>query len=117
MKLSKHNLKVLLRHSAWDELSKACDNGTLEIEGYVREDHLRDTTKMVDDWVKLDPNDPKTFPKQYPVMILLYYGGIDICAYFYEGKFQTGVVDSYAPEKITHWRPIPKRPQEMEETK
>lgn len=68
MKLSKESLHEILFEasmSIYDNAYKAgiaLENGTLEIEGYVREDHLRDTTKMVDEWTKFDPNDPKTFP-------------------------------------------------------
>lgn len=92
-----------------DEFSAAVDeidNGTLEIEGYERAT-----------WTKLNPNDSKTFPKRYPVLILLNYGGIDICTLFFDGKFQTGTIDSYSPNKITHWRPLPKPPTETEEAK
>lgn len=86
------------------EARRALKAGTLEIEGYERVQ-----------WTKFDPNDKKTFPKKYPVLVHLDYGGIEICTLFFDGKFQTGVGDSFAPEKITHWRPLPGLPPGKEE--
>lgn len=111
MKLSKYNLKVLLRHSAWDELSRACDNGTLEIEGYVREDHLRDTTKMVDEWTKFDPDDPKTFPPELTRVLAFDRNSGKV---FIE-KFDVDLRVWLLPWcVITHWRPLPKLPLEID---
>lgn len=123
MKLSKKDLRRALQGeeetfdivpNRFSKAVEALSNGTLEIEGYVRADHFADDSKKVDGWIRFDPEDKKTFPKKYPVLVHLDYGGIEICTLFFDEKFQTGVGDSFAPEKITHWRPLPKPPVESE---
>lgn len=112
MKISKQQLADIFDDAADFEGSnedafdarKALEAGTLEIEGYERVQ-----------WTKFDPKNKSTFPKCYPVLILTTYGGMEICTLFFDGKFQTGIGDSFAPEKITHWRPFQPPPVETAE--
>lgn len=100
MKLSKNNLKTLLRHSAWDDLAKACEDDTLEIEGYERAN-----------WVKFNPNDEATHPlKTDEYLVVLDGWAFAQAVIFYKSKsaFDT-------QENVTHWRPLPKPPVETEE--
>lgn len=94
-----------------EEVIEALQNEELEIEGYVREDHLRDTTKMADEWIKFDPNDESTFP---PKGKFLYFDGFGIAIGIHlQCERKDGFVHVY--RKITHWRPLPKPPVEQEE--
>lgn len=91
----------------------ALQDGTLEIEGYSRKDHLRDTTKMVDEWTRFDPNDEATYPQETAEYIVALDGfAFAQAVAFYESDnaFDTD-------EVVTHWRPLPKRPTEQEENK
>lgn len=117
MKLSKQSLMNALILATEKTASlmfagaqNALQDGTLEIEGYVRKDHFRDAAKMVDEWVKFDPNDPKTFP---PKGKFLYFDGFGIAIGVYlQCDTENGFAHVY--REITHWRPLPKPPQTEE---
>ena len=91
------------------EAKKALSDGTLEIEGYVRKDHLRDTTKMVDEWTRFDSNDPKTFPPCKGVYLVCR--GVE--PYFREAKFY-GEQVGFGDTCVILWRPLPKLPLEID---
>lgn len=111
MKLGKEDLRFAL----WKTFR--ADANELEIEGYVRADHFADAEKML--WTKFDPNDPKTFPKD-DESVLVYYDGEIV---WLEAHVCDGYCTFFSPEwnpkmkHITHWRPLPKPPQETEERK
>lgn len=131
MKLSKNELIYLLRGvgTEWGSIEDAfraehvidaLENGTLEIEGYVREDHLRDATKMADEWTKFDPDDPNTHPPcSAPVIrepafyLVRIYGQTQIAEW--DNDYVAFLIDDH--EAITHWRPPPPPPVETEAKK
>lgn len=87
---------------------KGLKDDTLEIEGYIREDHIADVSKKVGEWIRFDPEDKKTFPPD----------GQDVI--FINGEhFTIGFVfrgSVYCDKGFTpaYWRPLPKPPQEHE---
>lgn len=108
---------IVKPHGDWFKLmrnaAEALDSGTLEIEEYVREDHIVDVSKKVDGWTKFDPNDPKTFP---PVGGFLYcksYSGNIAYNVGYRASGDTEDHFSYYfwEYGMTHWRPLPKPPK------
>ena len=120
MKLSKDELIRLVRSNG-TELGTVEDvfraefvvyelkKNRLEIEGYVREDDLNNTSKMVDKWTKFDADDPKTFPKvEMDYIVLLNYGEIKVIKWW--ESIQSFTIN-YNPN-ITHWRPLPSLPVE-----
>lgn len=88
---------------------EALQNKELEIEGYVRKDHFRDAAKMVDEWTKFDPNDPKTFPPCKGVYLVCR--GVE--PYFREAKFY-GEQVGFGDTCVILWRPLPKLPLEID---
>ena len=117
MKISKAELKQLIGESgacdwncdpykeAKNEQFKsnvlcALRDDTLDIEGYERVQ-----------WMKFDPNAIITFPREKD-------GNIFIVLQIYKGKIIKNVstFDTYLWEKcnVTHWRPMPMVPNEIE---
>ena len=100
----------------------ALNNGTLEIQGYVREELFHETVKKAGEWTRFNPNDPKTFPIGYE-NVLLYVERddgsrqmmiartfiMDKCHFLdLKGKF----ISEEKMDAITHWRPLPEPPVE-----
>lgn len=128
MKLSKEELIYLLRGvgTEWgsiEDVSRAehvidaLKTNRLEIEGYER----------VPAWIKFDPNDPKTFPPiATPVLFCeICFDARDrelrkiISAGWHNPQnhlFWKGQIP-VKHEDVTHWRPLPETPKEMEEAK
>lgn len=98
MKLSKNNLKTLLRHSAWDDLAKACEDDTLEIEGYERVQ-----------WSRFDPKNTKTLSKKFK-RVLFSMDGVIMC-----GTIQDMLTAKWRGAEQIYWRQSPKPPAEREE--
>ena len=107
MKLSKNNLRRALYAlidvmiSGSDEFVEkaidSLDSNTLEIEGYERSE-----------WTKFDKDDSTTFP---PKGKFLYFDGFGIAIGIHlQCEKKDGFAHIY--RKITHWRPLPKPPQE-----
>lgn len=125
MKLSKEDLRFALwrtMHADSDDdvffkAMCALDAKTLEIEGYVRADHIADVSKKVDEWTKFDPDNPATFP---PVGLYLYiekvdeYSGLERMriGFRVHGDDKLFLDTSYF--EIKYWRPLPKPPTETE---
>lgn len=82
------------------EARAALEAGTLEIEGYERAT-----------WTRFDVNNPKTFPPKTGEYVVAIEGRSTSTT----RKFSTEYSEFFAPEKITHWRPLPKPPVESEE--
>lgn len=128
MKLSKDELIYLLRGvgTEWGSIEDAfraehvidaLEKGTLEIEGYERKDHLRDTTKMADEWTKFDSCKGDTHP---PKEKFLAWGlpdpdcdGTPTEFFCWRDDFGFSCNESAYPE-IHFWRPRPNPPQESE---
>lgn len=111
MKLNKITFKWLVYHALHSnaagqtelniikEIDEALEAGTLKIEDYSR-----------DEWIKLDLNDPKTFPPKTNEYIVAIEGHSTSTTRKYSAEY----LEFFAPEKITHWRPLPKPPVESE---
>lgn len=105
MKLSRDNLRFVLKSACFDCTAGALDNNTLEIEGY---EHAQ--------WTKFDPNDPNTYP---PVgrHIIAYSPGHMSVLFRYSLATET---DEQFADRFTqrygfiHWRPLPPPPVETE---
>lgn len=82
----------------------------LEIEGYVREDHFRDATKMAGGWTKFDSGNPKTFPEHGSLVLMCRKDGVVCFGHFFDGDEKR----SYWGHEVTHWKPLPEPPVEME---
>ena len=114
MKISKAELRQLIGASGscdWNcdlymndrfksSVLNALKDGTLDIEGYERVQ-----------WTKFDPNDTITFPREKD-------GNMFIVLQIYKGKIikNMATFDTYWWEKcnVTHWRPMPMAPNEIE---
>ena len=86
---------------AWLEALKYKE---LEIEGYERSQ-----------WVKFDPNDPKTIPPKNTVVLLTIQGlplEDNICTW--HTNLQERHNARGLPGVFTHWRPLPNPPVEQE---
>lgn len=105
MKLSKESLNEILFEASMsihDDAYKAgiaLENDTLEIEGYERFE-----------WIKFDPNNPNTFPPKTDEYIVAIEGRSTSTTRKYSAEY----LEFFAPEKITHWRPLPKPPGKEE---
>lgn len=106
MKLSKQSLEAIIRdsidmegesHFAFHVL-ESLRNGVLEIEGYEKSE-----------WIKFDPNDPKTFPPKGNDQFLTLSNDGEIRSMRFD--FDTALVWKY---HISHWRPLPNLPVEKE---
>lgn len=67
---------------------RALEYNTLEIEGYERVE-----------WIKFDPNNPKTFPPKTDEYIVAIEGRSTSTTRKYSAEY----LEFFAPEKITHW--------------
>ena len=127
MKLSDKDLHYALwcaenhtGNSLYTEAMADLEDGTLEIEGYIREDHFADASKMVDEWVKFDPDDPKTFPPcsapvfGEPAFYFVRINGQTQIAEW-DNDYVAFLIDDH--EAITHWQPLQEPPKETEEGK
>ena len=90
------------RLDEFSDIIDEIDNGKLEIEDYERVQ-----------WTRFDANDPSTFPPKTDEYIV----AIDGRSTSTTRKFSVEYAEFFSPEKITHWRPLPKPPVETEETK
>lgn len=96
----------------------ALQDGTLEIEGYEREDHFADAGKM--GWTKFDSCKGATYP---PKGKFLAWGlpdpdcdGTPTEFFCWRDDDGFSCHESAYPE-VLYWRPRPKPPQETEEGK
>lgn len=132
MKLSKEDLKRLVWHSqgglndcdslAWLELIDGILNGRydepLEIEGYIREDHFADASKM--GWTKFDPDKEDTYPPKGEFIAWglpdpdCYGAHVEFFCWRDDGGFSCN--ESAYPE-VLYWQPSPKPPVEKERSK
>ena len=118
MKLSKDDLKRLVWHSqagltdcdslAWLEFIDGILNGRydepLEIEGYERSE-----------WIKFDPNDPKTIPPKNTVVLLTIQGlPLEDNIHTWRTNLQERHNAQGLPGVFTHWRKLPNPPVETE---
>ena len=117
MKLNKEDLKNALAEASlncpkdiFNDALVSFFEGTLEIEGYVRADHLRDSTKMVDEWTRFDPNDESTFPPKGAKYLIVTESGQFIVSLFIDDK----VIKSFWADCVTHWKALPQPPVETE---
>lgn len=112
MKLTKNELFFLLEsidalsengsHQA-EELaenahSALCHND-LDIEGYERVE-----------WIRFDPNDPKTFPPQTEEGYIIAYENGTVATGIWWG-IEKIFISVPRKKGITHWRPFPNPPQ------
>lgn len=115
MKLNKEELIELMyavgtEFGSYDDkikaeaIIKALKDNDLEIEGYERSE-----------WIKFDPNDPKTIPPKNTVVLLTIQGlplEDNICTW------RTNLQERHnacgLPGIFTHWRPLPNPPVETE---
>jgi hypothetical protein len=133
MKLSKKDLRCALQGeeqalandglfpNRFGNSVQALNEGDLEIEGYVRKDHLRDTTKMVDEWTKFDPDDPKTFPPcNYEWFLIAAQKSLEPPTFTVMPECATEALLAEIRNDIikfklnVYWRPLPKPPTEQE---
>jgi hypothetical protein len=117
MKLSKLTLEWLIYHAQHsdvagytelkiiEEINEALSDDTLEIEGYEKSE-----------WIKFDPDNPKTFPPQTEEGYIIAYENETVATGIWWGAEKIFIS---VPRKkgITHWRPLPKPPTETEEAK
>lgn len=101
-----------------DSARKALEAGTLEIEGYERKDHLRDVTKMADEWTKFDSGKGVTYPPEGEEVLAWGLPNPDISnatTLFVCWRSSFGFsCDASAYPEIHFWRPLPPPPTESE---
>lgn len=92
----------------------ALNNGTLEIQGYIREELFHETVKKVGEWTKFDPSDESTYPPNKTHVLV--YGLSDnmrddekLCGLDVDFWLNDHFV---CYRNITHWRPLPEPPVE-----
>lgn len=130
MKLSKKDLRRALQSeeealandglfpNRFGNAVQALKDGKLEIEGYVREDHIADDSKKV--WTRFDPDDPKTFPPKDE-----YFDVFEKCKYemrsvnklnefWWERFVERWGIQVKSRGYVIYWRPLPPPPQETE---
>lgn len=112
MKLNKQSLMYALVCATnktaglmFAEAQNSLQNGTLEIDGYEKSE-----------WIKFDPNNPKTFPPIRQHIIACNHGHMNIL-YRYPNEVETD--EQFANRfsvryGFTHWHPTPKPPIESD---
>lgn len=85
-----------------EEVIEALQNEELEIEGYEQSK-----------WVKFDPNDESTYPQRL-TRVLVCDKNKNVFESFV--LINNGIRE-FVGNNVTHWRPLPKPPQETEEQK
>lgn len=100
-----------------EEVIEALQNEELEIEGYVRKDHFRGITKMVDEWTKFDSCKVDTYP---PKEKFLAWGlpdpdcdGTPTEFFCWRDNYGFSCNESALPE-VHFWRPLPPPPGKEE---
>ena len=110
MKISKQHLSdIIYVPVCGDEFDKlasdaraALEAGTLEIEGYEKSE-----------WIKFDPDDPKTIPPKNTVVLLAIQGlPLEDTIHTWHTYLQERHNAQGLPGSFTHWRHLPKPPSE-----
>ena len=95
-------IEIDFRDGTCKQISPKLTADNVEIEGFERVE-----------WVKFDPNDPKTFPPCGE--FLGYVAGTVVRAFRHPGETDEYFANKFSIKNhLTHWRPLPKPPPETE---